>query len=184
MSHISRNETVSWLKNHTVEELKMKNNLIKHIGRAFALTLLTIVAAGAGFAQESKGGGRLVGTWDSAVTIRDCATGDAMASFLSIASFNEGGTTIGSTAGIPQAARTPEHGVWRHLSGNRYLFKFKSFSFDIAGNASGYSVVTHTIILDRSGDTYTSSGVARFYLMNGAQVGQGCSDAIGTRFDL
>lgn len=133
---------------------------------------------------QNGGAGRLVGTWDAAVTIRDCATGNALNTFSSIASFNQGGTTIGSTAGQPQAARTPEHGIWQHIGANRYAFKFKSFNFNAAGVAISYGIVTHEIELDASGNSYVSSGTARFYLMNGTQVGQGCSDAIGTRFEL
>lgn len=159
----------------------MKNKLVKMIVRTFAVALFTMFAAGAMLAQENKGGGRLVGTWDADVTIRNCVTGGFITEFASIASFNQGGTSIGSTAGMPQAARTPEHGIWRHVGGNNYIFKFKTFSFDPAGAARGYSIVTHSIELDQSGDTYTSSGIAQHYLMDGTPAGQGCSDAVGTK---
>jgi hypothetical protein len=143
-----------------------------------------MVAAVSIFGQNSKGGGRLVGTWDAVVTIRNCATGAPINTFASIASFNQGGTSIGSTSGIPQSLRTPEHGVWRHVSGNTYTFKFKSFGFDASGNAVSYAIVSHDLQLNEAADAYTSAGTARFYLLNGTQVGQGCSDAVGTRFDL
>jgi hypothetical protein len=128
-----------------------------------------------------QGRGRLVGTWDTEVRIKNCVTGTVENRFASIGSFNQGGTTIGSTSGIPQAGRTPEHGIWRHLFGNTYLFKFKSFTFNAPGPATGYAVVEHIVELDSSGDTYYSSGTAKFYLMNGAPAGQGCSEADGTR---
>ncbi len=132
-------------------------------------------------AQNGKGD-KLVGTWDAVVIIRNCNTGAAINTFASIASFNHGGTSIGSTSGIPQANRTPEHGVWRHVFGRNYQFSFKNFNFDPAGAPTGYAIVTHDLLLDHGGDTYTSEGIAQFFLMNGIQVGQGCSDAVGSRF--
>jgi hypothetical protein len=161
----------------------MKRIQQSYLLRAAMMPMLAVMFAAGCYAQDSNGGGRLIGTWDAVVTRRDCATGNAIGDpFASIASFNQGGTTIGSTAGMPQAARTPEHGVWKHLNGNRYLFRFKSFNFNPAGVAVSYGIVTHEIELDATADNYTSSGIAEFYLMNGTKTGQGCSDAIGTRF--
>jgi len=94
------------------------------------------------------------------------------------------GTSIGSTSGLPQASRTPEHGIWRHVSGDNYLFKFKSFTFNATGQPVSYAIVTHTIELNDTADAYYSDGTAAFYLMNGTQVGQGCSDADGSRFEF
>lgn len=133
--------------------------------------------------NRNNGGARLVGTWDAQVTIRNCANGEAIRSFQSIGSFNKGGTSIGSTAGLPQSSRTPEHGVWQHIRGNVYMFRFKSFSFDTAGNSTGWTVVTHRIELDDD-DSYTSGGIAQIFAPNGNQVAQGCSTAVGTRFSL
>ena len=159
----------------------MKNDLTNLLGRTVALAVFMVVALISISAQDSKGG-RLVGTWDATVTIRNCTTGDPITTFASIASFNQGGTTIGSTSGIPQSLRTPEHGVWRHVSGNRYEFKFKTFTFDSSGMPISYGVVSHEVELNTAADAYTSAGTVRFYLLNGTQVGQGCSDAVGTRF--
>jgi len=162
----------------------MKKNLINMVRGTIMVAVVTLIAAGGCVGQENKGGGRLEGTWDAVVRIKDCATGNVLNTFASIASFNQGGTSIGSTSGIPQAARTPEHGVWRHLNGNLYEFKFKSFNFNPTGQPTGYAIIQHTVELNETADEYYSSGTARFYLLNGTQVGQGCSDAAGTRFDF
>jgi len=154
-------------------------------GRTILAALFTVVIAGVSFAQVTKGGGgRLVGTWDAEVHITDCQTGNVSETFASIASFNQGGTSVGSTSGRPQAARTPEHGVWRHIVGNRYEFKSKSFNFNAMGIATGYVVLRHEIELNESADAYTSEGGVSIYLLNGTQVGSGCSTAIATRFDF
>ena len=163
----------------------MKSIQQSYFLRAAMMPMLAVIFGAACYAQDRAGGaGRLVGTWDAQVTLRDCATGNPIRTFASIASFNQGGTTIGSTSGMPQSSRTPEHGVWSHVKGNRYMFKFKSFNFDSAGAAISYAIVTHGIELDETANNYLSSGTAQFFLMNGTQVGQGCSDAIGTRFGL
>jgi hypothetical protein len=154
----------------------------KNFARTIVIAIAIAAGAGMCVAQGSKGGGgRLEGTWDAAVRITDCQSGTVLNSFASIASFNQGGTSIGSTSGIPQSLRTPEHGIWRHLEGNVYQFKFKSFNFNAMGQATGYAIVEHLVTLNESADAYTSAGTAKFFLLNGIQVGQGCSDAIGTK---
>jgi len=161
----------------------MKSIQQSNLLRAAMMPMLAVIFSIGCYAQGTAG--RLVGTWDAQVTARDCATGNpTRPMFASIASFNQGGTTIGSTSGMPQSGRTPEHGVWRHVSGNRYLFRFKSFNFDPNGVAISYVIVTHEIELDDSARNYFSHGTAQFFLMNGTKVGEGCSDAIGTRFEL
>ncbi len=156
----------------------MKKNLVRTIGIAlFGMLLMSHMSIGQ---ARSDGGGRLDGTWDAQVNITNCATGDVIATFASIASFMTGGTSIGSTSGIPQSARTPEHGIWRHDGGRNYRFKFKSFSFNM-NVFSGWAIVEHQLTLNSSADAYTSSGTATFYAPNGVQVGAGCSEAVGTR---
>jgi len=159
----------------------MKRRFKNMTGRVVILMAVVAVAATGCYAQDGRGGGRLVGTWDANVRIKNCTNGDVLNTFASIASFNQGGTSIGSTSGLPQASRTPEHGIWRHVAANMYEFKFKSFSFNATGQAAGYAIVTHTIQLNETADAYYSDGTAAFYSMNGTQVGQGCSDATGTR---
>jgi hypothetical protein len=161
----------------------MKRIQQSYLLRAAMMPILAAVFTVACFAQD-RGAGRLIGTWDAQVTLRDCASGNAIRTFASIASFNQGGTTIGSTSGMPQSSRTPEHGVWRHVKGNIYMFRFKTFNFDPSGAPISYAIVTHEIELDETANNYISYGTAQFFAMNGTQVGQGCSDAVGTRFDL
>lgn len=164
----------------------MKIETSKVIRAAFGIFgLIITVCVGSISAQIlADGGGRLEGTWDAVVTIRNCADGSPGPTFKSIANFMQGGTSIGSTAGIPQSLRTPEHGVWRHEKGNTYLFKFKTFSFNAAGASTGWSIVTHEIELDENNTSYTSAGTAQHFAPDGTQVGQGCSSAVGTRFEL
>lgn len=159
----------------------MRRDLLNKLRGTMMIGVLALITAGACAGQDNRGGGRLVGTWDTKVRLKNCMTGNVENQFDSIGSFNQGGTTIGSTSGMPQSVRTPEHGIWRHVTGNTYAFKFKTFNFNPMGVAVGYAVVEHTVELDSSGDTYYSSGTAKFFTLNGTQTGSGCSEADGTR---
>jgi hypothetical protein len=165
----------------------MKRNMLKIIGGTMtALAIITALTLGSAFAQsETKsraGGGRLVGTWDTRVTIRNCATGAEIRSFDSVGTFMFGGTMIDSTSGMPQALKTPGQGVWRHTTGSNYRFSFKSFSFDAAGNFTGWQIIRHEAALDPSGNEYTSAGTAEVYAPNGMLILTGCSSTTAVRF--
>lgn len=162
----------------------MKNNLMKIFGKTMNAVILLTFAAGASMAQNAKGGGgRLEGTWEARVTIRVCATGAEIRSFDSLGIFMKGGTMIDSTSGIPQALKTPGQGVWDHVEGNTYRFKFKSFSFNAAGAYTGYSIIQHEANLNSNADGYASTGTAAVYLPNGTLVFSGCSTTTATRFE-
>lgn len=165
----------------------MKKNFLKIIGGTISMFLIiATLSFGLVFAQNdssSRGGGRLEGTWDARVTIRDCQTGGEIRSFDSIGSFMQGGTMIDSTSGVPQALKTPGHGVWSHLTGHSYKFSFKSFSFDAAGNYTGYTIIRHTATLNPGATAYTSAGTAEVYAPNGVLVFTGCSSTTATRFE-
>lgn len=151
------------------------------------MLLMLAVAAGSAIevnAQSSAGGGRLTGAWDASVTIYVCATGAPIRQFASVGTFHQGGTFTGITAGTPPALRSPEQGVWRHRRDGTYVFRFKAFLFDPAGNPTGYQVVTHTIELGGDNLHYVSDGGVQIFNMAGTQVGSGCSSAVGTRIAL
>ena len=121
----------------------MKNTMVRLVGGILLAALVALTPSlGLVSAQDDlndlkikKGGGRLEGTWDVQVTIRDCQTNAELRTFASTTSFMFGGTLIDSTSGMPQAARTPGHGVWNHVAANVYRFN------------SSLSVSDHTVIL-------------------------------------
>ena len=165
----------------------MKTNIRKIIGGTTAtLALVAALAFGTAFAQEdaskARGGGRLAGTWDARVSIRNCQTGAEIRSFNSIGTFMSGGTMIDTTSGLPPSQRTPGHGVWSHTDGRNYRFSFKAFSFDAAGNPTGWQIVRHEATLEADGDAYSSAGTAEFYAPNGTLLSTGCSSTTAVRF--
>ena len=167
----------------------MKGNLVRIIrGMVLAVLVISTLPLGLVSAQdESKsqntGGGRLEGTWDVQVTIRNCQTGAEIRTFKSLGAFMSGGTMQDVTSGIPPSQRVTGVGVWSHISGNTYRFSFKSFSFDANGNFTGWQVIRHELKLDSNGTEYTSAGTAEVYDPNGNLLFTGCSTTTATRFE-
>jgi hypothetical protein len=180
----------------------MKNTFLKTIsGAALTILMLTMFAQVRVSAQDTNNedqskeqtqedlSGRrgnntkLEGTWDMQVTTRNCETDAATRTFASIDTFMSGGTMINSTSGFPQALVTPGQGVWSHISGNTYRFKFKSFSFDPSGNFTGWAIVSYEINLNRRADRYNAVGTTGVYAPNGNLLFTGCSTATATRFE-
>lgn len=168
----------------------MKRSLINIAKRTIMPAVFAVIAAGACFGQDfelkrdaehNNRADRLVGTWDTVVTIRNCDNGAAIRSFLSTGSFNKGGTFSGITSGTPPTARTSERGVWEHVRGKLYRFRFKAYLYNPDAVATGYQIVTHDLDLDRHGLDYVSGGATQIFNLDGVQIGSGCSTAVGTR---
>ena len=162
----------------------MKRNMARLPQVTIKLALLIAAAVVTTYGQQNSGGGRLTGTFDTVVTIRVCATGAAITSFQSVGSFNQGGTFSGITSGQPPTVRTSERGVWTHVKGNKYLFRFKAYLYNAAAEAIGYQVVTHELELDGSANNWSSGGINQTFDMSGVQTASGCSTAEGSRMVL
>lgn len=166
----------------------MKYHLVRtirsNVGAAF---MLAMVASSHAVADDgAKRHDRhawLVGTWDVQVTTRDCLTSTVLRTFPSILTYHADGTLIESTAGIPQAAKTPGHGVWSHIRDNAYLIRFKSLRFDPSGNFAGTTVISQIVRVTSHGSTGESTGTVELYAPNGTLVLTGCSISTATRFD-
>ncbi len=133
--------------------------------------------------SSRQSGGRLEGTWDVQVTIRNCQTDAAIRTFASLTTFMSGGTALDSTSGIPQGLKTPGHGIWSHVTGKTYRFSFKFFSFDAGGNFTGWTIIRHQAQLNSRATRYTSAGTAEVYDPTGNLIFTGCSTTTATRFE-
>ena len=155
-------------------------------GILLAAVMASTPALGLVSAQDrlkiKNGGGRLEGTWDVQVTLSNCQTNEEIRTFASTTTFMFGGTLLDSTSGMPQAVKTPGHGVWSHVGANLYRFRFKSFSFSPTGTFTGWTIITHEASMDPGGDYYESAGTAEVYFANGDLDFIGCSTTTATRF--
>ena len=151
--------------------------------------LSVLLLAAAAFAQSDFGGRhnpgwRLTGTWDTVVTIRNCASGTAITSFQSVGSFNKGGTFSGIISGMPPTARTSERGTWSHVRARLYRFRFKAYLYNPAAEVTGYQIVTQELELDRGGLDWSSRGISQIFTLNGVEISSSCSTATGSRMTL
>ena len=165
----------------------MKNTMVRLVGGILLGALMALtpnlgLVSAKDDLKGKNGGGRLEGTWDVEVTIRDCQTNAKIRSFDSKTTFMIGGTLIDSTSGMPQAARTPGHGVWNHVGANLYHFKFKTFGFGPTG-FSGWTIITQEASMDPGGNSYESAGTSETYNSDGILTTTGCSTTTATRFE-
>lgn len=153
---------------------------------------LVLSAANAASAQQSAAQARtLQGVWYVQVTIRDCATGVALAPVVnSLVTFAAGGTLHESVGGggFAPGQRSDGHGTWAHRGGQSYDQRFVSMiNFASApgpgpGFEAGWIKVQHTVTMTDADHT-ESTGTNSFYRLNGEVYRTGCSTATGTRFE-
>ena len=168
----------------------------RYVGRSAVMLsmglALVLPAASAASAQQSAAQARTVeGVWYIQVTIRDCATGVALAPAVrSLVTFTAGGTLHESVGGGGFAAgqRSDGHGTWTHKGWQTYDQRFVAMiNFATApgpgpGFEAGWIRVHHTVeVIDA--DHIESAGMNSFYRLNGEVYRTGCSTATGTRFE-
>ena len=142
--------------------------------------------------DSSPNARRIEGTWLVRVTLRNCSTGAALASFNSIVTFERGGTLSETPGGVTFAPgqRSDGQGSWRRTGGHTYVQRFVALiRFDTPPNPpaspgflAGWQTVTHTVELQDS-DNLTSSGTNEFFDAGGNSYRTGCSTATGRRFE-
>jgi hypothetical protein len=154
--------------------------------------VLVLSAARAASAQQSASEARAVqGVWYVQVTIRNCATGVAVAPPVhSLVTFAAGGTLQESVGGggFAPGQRSDGHGTWTHKGGHTYDQRFVAMvNFSTPpgpgpGFETGWIRVHHTIQMIDA-DHVESSGTNSFHRVNGEVYRTGCSTAVGTRFE-
>lgn len=153
---------------------------------------LLLSAATAASAQQSASQAQtLQGVWYVQVTVRDCATGAALAPAVnSLVTFAAGGTLHESVSGggFAPGQRSDGHGTWTHKGGQTYdqrfvsMINFATPAGPGPGFEQGWMKIHHTVeVLDV--DHIESAGTNRFYRLNGEVYRTGCSTATGRRFE-
>ncbi|HEX6976234.1 MAG TPA: hypothetical protein VF147_17625 [Vicinamibacterales bacterium] len=173
--------------------MKRTGSTARRVGAMLTMGVaLALSGGGAANAQQSRSEGRTVeGVWYVRVTIRECATGAALAPPVnSLVTFASGGTIHESVSGggFAPGQRSDGHGTWAHKGGHTYDQRFVSMiNFTTApgpgpGFEQGWMKVQHTVeVLDA--DHIESAGTNTFYRLNGQPYRTGCSTATGTRFE-
>ena len=121
---------------------------------------------------------RIVGTWRSTVVLQPCGGGPTLPTAITLLTYHAGGT-LTDTNTAPPTSRSPGHGLWRYVSDSQYRGRFQVFAFLPTGQYDGYTEVRTTVIL--SGDSNTSSVVARRYNADGSLRVELCGNGSGER---
>jgi hypothetical protein len=152
----------------------MRTKLVKNIMAPLAVACAFVTSTAFGQGPE---GGRIQGTWETQITVNDCA-GHVITSFPGMITFQQGGTVMDGTA-TPPALRTPAEGVWRHTTDNNYAVRMKAFIF------TGWSIISGTATVDSTGDAFAvHDGTVQVYDPNGVLLTTLCAESVGTRFEL
>ena len=157
----------------------MKNTMTTLFG------VLVLTAAVATASAQSDGSGRLAGTWDVVVTPRVCLTNDPITMFRAAYIFEPGGNFSGVSSGTGSGGRGREQqGVWKHVEGDHYRFRIKTYLFDAAGVATSYQIVTHNGELSDGVLKWSSKGISETFSLDGTQINAGCSTIEASRVVL
>jgi hypothetical protein len=145
------------------------------------MTLLTCTflatSAIAGSQSPRESGGRLVGFFESEVTITNC-NGVVLKTLEAYEQFNQGGTL---TSVDNQPLRSPGIGTWQYNGGGSYSAPFESFSFNTDGTPAGESKFTRDIQLAADGNSYTSVVTVEIFDVNGNLIATLCATEVATR---
>jgi hypothetical protein len=147
-----------------------------------ALLTCTFLAtsANAGDQSPQNRGRRLVGFFDSQVTLTNC-NGVVIRTFESYQLFNQGGT-LTSTDNQPGSSPHPGIGTWQCLGGGSYSAPFQIFTFNTDGTWSGHAKINRDLLqLAADGNSYTSAGSVEFFDTNGNLVATLCASEVATR---
>jgi hypothetical protein len=132
----------------------------------------------------------LVGVWKTQVRPRNCETGEVLPvpalQGHGLFTFHEGGTAseYGIGPGQTPALRSPGHGVWRRAHGwQEYEYTFLFTRHDATGAFTGSSKVTSALLLDASGDAWTSNSQVEVFDAAGNRILAPCVTATGIRFE-
>jgi hypothetical protein len=104
------------------------------------------------------------GVWEPTVTIRDCASGVELVSFLSMDTYIHDGSYVGVGAPEPH---TPGFGRWQHVGGREFTARYQFFTYDPDGIPNGRLRVSATITLAADGNSFTATDTAETLDLDG-----------------
>jgi hypothetical protein len=99
----------------------------------------------------------LEGTWQSAVSVRDCASGAELRSFNGLSVFHHGGTAS-ATNSLPPSSTSPAFGTWRRgADASSYAVTLRLFRYNLDGSFAGAQNLTRTVTLAADGKSLTGT---------------------------
>jgi hypothetical protein len=148
---------------------------------AFAGVLLLPAAQPMSAGEPGGERGKLIGTWFTNVTLRDCVSNQEVGSFPSLGTFASGGTLSDTTTGFSPALRSPGHGTWEQTGRNKYTSISLAFLFSPGGIWTGTQRITQDIEIKNN--RFTSTAAVRFFDPAGNLTRKGCATAVASRVE-
>jgi hypothetical protein len=124
---------------------------------------------------------QLVGTWDTLVSGRDCATGAVLRTFPALNSFMPGGVLIDTTTASAPSLRTPGHGTWSHTGGRTYRAYSLAFLFNATGAYVGTQSIEQSIEIGDDPNEFFSTATSRLVDAATGAVTIRCATAVARR---
>jgi hypothetical protein len=148
---------------------------------AFAGLLLLSSAQPMNAGEPNGERGKLIGTWFTNVTLRDCGSNQEIGFFPSLGTFASGGTLSDTTTGFSPALRSPGHGTWEQTGRNKYSSVSLAFLFSPAGVWTGTQRITQDIEIKNN--RFTSTAAVRFFDTAGNLTRKGCATSVASRVE-
>ena len=155
---------------------------------AVLLVLMTALL-GSADAQDEPRDRSIAGVWIVSISPKNCVTNNPVpgAEFESLWTFEKDGTmSVWVQNATITTTRSPSHGVWRKEQGSKgYSFKFIHLRYGLgSGVYLGQQEALGILALNDPGDEFVSDSSNRVFDINGTQIGGGCADGYGTRYEL
>ncbi len=176
----------------------MRNMILKQI---VAWTLLIIATSATGtqiFAQDQsranidvleeslkpgRGARALEGSWTVQTTIRNCQTGQAVATFAKMVTFMQGGTAQEDSVGSAPLSRSSAHGVWRYEGSQDFSYALQFFRFNADGTYGTLTKARWQVQMGNPADTYEASATIQVFNPVGVLIASACATETATRFE-
>jgi hypothetical protein len=158
----------------------MKTTLIKTTVRGALAALLVLTFT----PRLASGAGKIEGAWNVNVTVRNCMTGQPVATVYRMLTFAEDGVIQEFAAffnPLTPALRGPGQGVWSHLTNGNYSYDVQFFRLNADFTLAGWNRERREVVVDVSGTTFTATGTAQIFDVNGNLLATGCATETGTR---
>jgi hypothetical protein len=76
---------------------------------------------------------------------------------------------------LTPALRSPGHGVWSHLANGNYSYDVQFFRLNADFTLAGWNREHREVVVDVSGTTFTVTGTAQIFDVNGNLLAAGCA---------
>jgi len=153
------------------------------------VALIAVTAAASSLLMQACGGDALAqasdadpveGVWESALTVKDCASGAVLATFKGQAVLHRGGTMSADNS-QPTVTRGAAYGTWKRSAGNAYTSTLVFMRFNPDSTLAGTQKVVRTFTLAADGNSLTGTNTAQIINTAGVVLQQACVSETSVR---